>query len=100
MAPEGFLKSTYGPKTDVWSFGVMVYELFHGKTPFSWCSTEKDLKASILKPIKYEDLKLTLSHDVKDLILSCLVIDEGHRPSIGDLQNYAFIQRVLRLRNN
>jgi serine/threonine protein kinase len=65
MSPEGFLKNTYGPKTDVWSFGVMVYELYHKKTPYSRCSTEKELKSSILKPIKYEDLKIDIPHEAK-----------------------------------
>jgi len=40
MAPEGVLNSVYGPKTDVWSFGIMIFELFHGQTPFNFCQTE------------------------------------------------------------
>ena len=30
MSPEGMLYNQYGPKTDVWSFGVLLYELLHG----------------------------------------------------------------------
>ena len=29
MAPEGILQNMYGPKTDVWAFGVLTYELYH-----------------------------------------------------------------------
>jgi len=25
MSPEGFIHNIYGPKTDVWAFGVMIY---------------------------------------------------------------------------
>lgn len=25
MSPEGLINNNYGPKTDVWSFGVMLY---------------------------------------------------------------------------
>lgn len=41
MSPEGILDNVYGPKTDVWAFGIMIYELYHGKTPFSYCQTEE-----------------------------------------------------------
>lgn len=34
MAPEAFINNIYGSKTDVWSFGIIIYELLHGKTPF------------------------------------------------------------------
>jgi serine/threonine protein kinase len=33
MSPEGLLHHIYGPKTDVWAFGILIYELLHGKTP-------------------------------------------------------------------
>jgi serine/threonine protein kinase len=39
MAPEALINSVYSPKTDVWAFGVLVYELLHGRTPFSNCRT-------------------------------------------------------------
>lgn len=41
MSPEGMLLHEYGPKTDVWGFGVMIYELLHGDTPLSSCRSEK-----------------------------------------------------------
>lgn len=30
MAPEGLIHSIYGPKSDVWSFGMLIYEIVHG----------------------------------------------------------------------
>lgn len=44
MSPEGMLLHEYGPKTEVWAFGVMIYELLHGDTPLSACRSEKELK--------------------------------------------------------
>ncbi len=41
MSPEGLISQVYGPKTDVWSFGVMIYELIHGKPPLANCKTEQ-----------------------------------------------------------
>jgi serine/threonine protein kinase len=34
MPPESFA-SAFGPKTDVWAFGVVLYEIFHNKHPWS-----------------------------------------------------------------
>lgn len=44
MSPEGLLENIYGPKTDIWAFGIFIYELLHGKTPFYYCKSEIDLK--------------------------------------------------------
>lgn len=44
MSPEGIHSNLYGAKTDVWALGVMIYELYHGTTPFSHCMTELSLK--------------------------------------------------------
>lgn len=29
-APEAFIEQKYGPKTDLWSFGVIIYEMLYG----------------------------------------------------------------------
>lgn len=62
MAPEGFIHNIYGPKTDVWAFGVMIYELLHGETPFSSCRTEQELKQSLSFPIPKSKFRAELSH--------------------------------------
>ena len=40
MSPEGWKNSIYGVKTDVWAFGILVYELLHGDTPYASCILE------------------------------------------------------------
>lgn len=41
MSPEGLIDNIYGPKTDIWSFGILIFEMLHGETPFSHCKSEK-----------------------------------------------------------
>jgi len=61
MSPEGFINNIYGPKTDVWAFGVLIYEVLHGETPFSSCKTEAELKQSLSIPVSKLKLKPELS---------------------------------------
>lgn len=40
MSPEGMIDHIYGMKTDIWSFGIIIYELLHGCNPYGRCQTE------------------------------------------------------------
>lgn len=40
MSPEALKKNMYSIKNDIWSIGIMLYELLHGETPWN-CRTEK-----------------------------------------------------------
>jgi serine/threonine protein kinase len=60
MSPEGIHNNSYGPKTDVWAFGIMLYELYHGQPPFCFCQSEQELKAVVLKPMQWNQLKASI----------------------------------------
>lgn len=92
MSPEGFLRSQYSCKTDVWAFGVVVYEILHGKTPLGQCNNDQEIKKGLLKPLKDEDFRSDLSWDIRDLIKSCLQIDPNRRPSFQDLEKFSYFQ--------
>ena len=38
MAPEIFESNEYGYGVDIWSLGVLLFELFHGHSPFKGSS--------------------------------------------------------------
>lgn len=40
MSPEALKYNIYSMKNDIWSIGIMAYEMLHGDTPWK-CSTEK-----------------------------------------------------------
>ena len=52
MAPEGLIENIYGPKTDVWAFGVVMYEILHGVPPMAFCQSEIELKMHISVPVR------------------------------------------------
>lgn len=37
MAPEVYYQKQYNHKADIWSLGIILYELFHRKNPFFSC---------------------------------------------------------------
>lgn len=75
MSPEGFVNNIYGPKTDVWAFGVLIYELLHGYTPYSNCKTETELRQSLSIPIGRGQIRADVSNDLREVILACMEVD-------------------------
>ena len=41
MSPEAMLYQKYSSKSDIWSFGIIVYELYHGYVPLAECRTSQ-----------------------------------------------------------
>ena len=92
MSPEGYIDCLYGPKTDVWAFGVLIYELFHGDTPYSRCKLQNDLKYHLAVPFDKSKVKPNLSQELKELIFLCLSVDENKRITIPSLKETKYFQ--------
>lgn len=76
MSPEGMLLHEYGPKTEVWALGIVVYELLHGDTPLSICRSEKELREKIMLPPHFRE---GISPECRKFIDLCLTVDPKHR---------------------
>ncbi|XP_031263504.1 protein kinase PINOID 2-like [Pistacia vera] len=53
LAPEVILGLGHGSAVDWWTFGVFLYELLHGNTPFQGENNEKTLKNILEKPLRF-----------------------------------------------
>ena len=53
MAPELILNKTFNIKSDLWSLGIILYELIFKKNPFNNCFNLKDLEFAIKKFKKF-----------------------------------------------
>ena len=64
MAPE-VLGGSYGKESDIWSMGVVLYQMLSGKMPFDGSKVEQ-----VLFKIKKGDFEMPehFSNDLKDLI--------------------------------
>jgi serine/threonine protein kinase len=95
MSPEGLIYNCYGEKTDIWAFGIIIYELLHGETPFCHCPTEVDLKNSVLKPLAENRFKKGINPLLRQLMNSLLEVSESKRPSVYELANDPYIKGLL-----
>lgn len=93
------MQNQYGPKTDVWSFGVLVYEMLHGKQPLLDCKNDEELKTSICRNIRDEQFKKEVSVELKDFIKRCLEVDESKRITFEEMEKTAYFQRYSNIRS-
>jgi len=79
MAPESLQTSSYSAKTDVWTFGIVVYEIISRKEPHF---DEDQMKVAYL--IRDENLTPKIPHDcdskLKSLMELCWNPDPQNRP--------------------
>jgi serine/threonine protein kinase len=90
MAPEILEKKIYNNKVDIWSLGVILFELVTGSPPFK-AQTKSELKINI----KAGDFKVPKEYHVSleclDFINKCLQYDSSKRLSLGLLATHPFI---------
>ena len=72
MSPESLKHNLYTIKNDIWSLGIILYEMLHGKTPWK-VRDEEELKEKMTK--QTFTMANNFSEDLKDFIRKCLVSD-------------------------
>ncbi|KAB2607310.1 serine/threonine-protein kinase D6PK-like [Pyrus ussuriensis x Pyrus communis] len=78
LAPEIIKGEGHGSAVDWWTFGIFLYELLFGKTPFKDQEIEPPCSTCALKPLKFPEAPV-VSFSAKDLIRGLLVKEPQHR---------------------
>lgn len=86
MAPEMLAKATYNEKIDVYSYGMVLYEVCCRKIPFKGVETA-DIRTMVLAGIRPELTNLVpeCPHEMRELISRCWAHSSNRRPSFAEI---------------
>jgi serine/threonine protein kinase len=81
FAPEIVTQQGYDYSVDLWAFGIVVYELFEGQTPFGTSDTDETTIFKAISGYRQSKLQLTpkTSDDARRLIIDLLQYDSESR---------------------
>ena len=104
MSPEIIKGEKYNNMSDLWSVGMILYEMLFGKHPLNHCKTAKQL----LNDVKTNSIKIppdnitnkTLSHECLSLLKMLLQKNFTKRITWTDFFNHPWINRYEYIFNN
>eukprot|EP00246_Nothoceros_aenigmaticus_P017789 TRINITY_DN8934_c0_g1_i1.p1 TRINITY_DN8934_c0_g1~~TRINITY_DN8934_c0_g1_i1.p1 ORF type:complete len:517 (+),score=67.28 TRINITY_DN8934_c0_g1_i1:90-1553(+) len=97
LAPEIIKGEGHGSAVDWWTFGIFLYELLHGKTPFKGSGNRATLFNVVGQPLKFPESS-GVSFAARDLIRGLLVKEPQHRLAYkrgaGEIKQHPFFGGV------
>lgn len=97
LAPEIIKGEGHGSAVDWWAFGIFLYELLYGKTPFKGQGNRATLFNVVGQPLRFPEAP-TVSFAARDLIRGLLVKEPQHRLAYRrgatELKQHPFFQSV------
>ena len=87
MSPEQLLAEPITEKTDIYSLGLLGYELLIGEGPYQ-ISSPREVMAAHLRdaPRHLSSLRTDVDAELERLLENCLAKDPAQRPSAGDVE--------------
>jgi NIMA (never in mitosis gene a)-related kinase len=83
LAPELWESNNYSKKSDIWSLGIILYEICTHKCPYQ-ANTMDELKEKVLKD-KYAPIPMTVHKQLSEIIQKCLHKKPENRISIEEI---------------
>jgi serine/threonine protein kinase len=98
MAPEMIKSSHYTPSADIYSLGIVMYEMVTGQKPFGGRMKEQRMTRSLnVDPHPPSEHAEYCSQELEDLIMRCISKDVDERPSEArELSRSLFVLRRRR----
>lgn len=79
LAPEIISGSGHNAMVDWWSFGILLYELLYGFSPFRGSRRDGTFDNILKKPLRFPDVQFEISDEAKDLMKQLLHKDPNER---------------------
>ena len=94
LSPEIINSKPYDSKSDIWSLGVLLYEMMTFKMPFNANSLPM-LSVKIMRG-QYIPPPTIYTKDLRELVTKCLTVEPKNRPSIQEILRMPIIQNRIR----
>jgi serine/threonine protein kinase len=92
MSPESLQGWTQNEKTDVWSLGILLYELYYNREPYTGQSCQEQLIRIRNTPLKFQD---PINFDARVLIMTMLKEKEDERPSLDQIFDSSYLRQYM-----
>ena len=96
MAPEIVGSENYDYSVDIWSLGILLYELLFGHSPFKGSNTNNIIQNIKSHELNYDDKNKKISKSCKDLIQKLLNMNPQKRLKIKDILEHPFIKKYAK----
>lgn len=95
LAPEIIKGDGHGAAVDWWTFGIFLYELLYGRTPFKGVNNEETLANVVLQSLRFPDSPI-VSFQARDLIRGLLAKEPENRlgteKGAGEIKQHPFFE--------
>ncbi len=94
LSPEILENKPYDAKSDIWSLGVLLYEMMTFKMPFN-ASSLPMLSVKIMRG-NYTPPPSVYTKDLREIVSKCLMVNPSKRPTIQEILRMPIIQNRIR----
>jgi predicted Ser/Thr protein kinase len=82
LAPETLREGVFSQKTDVWSFGILVWEIWNGCEPFANLSTKEVVRRAITEPDFQPNVAPSIPAVLRRLLNECFDHDPQRQTGV------------------